>query len=260
MAHSDLVLAINRRILQGLSGFGSDRSHRFEVLPQGFDPEDFSAPSAEPGDNNRFTIVYTGTLTEHRRLTVMVQALKLLAQEHPEAMSHIVFELAGVYGPQDLEPLAGSGLESHVHLQGFLPHGRIVEMLKRADVLWMTVGPKEGPTVATSKIYEYIGAQKPILASVPDDSPAAELIAETRSGLVLDPQDHKALALAIYRLYLKKMAGRRLYAGGKPVAKYDRRLIAKQLARSLDVLADRAGLGSASSKTSDESAVHHSLG
>lgn len=240
VANSDMVTSINGRIQQGLQGYHPALSRRFWDMPQGFDPDDFPRDPAPACDRDSFTIAYTGTLTEHRRLDVVARAVRLLAAEQPGIASRLVFTLAGVHRPEDLRPVLGSGLEKQFRIHGYLPHGEILSMLRRADALWVVVGRREGPTVSTSKIYEYLGARKPILASVPADSPAAGLIGETRSGVVLDPDDHAALAGAIAGLFRQKMAGRSAYRGDAgAVARYDRREIARRFARRLDGLADK---------------------
>jgi hypothetical protein len=138
-------------------------------------------------------------------------------------------------------PFRKAGLEGRIRAWGFLPHDRIVEMLRRADALWMTVGRNEGPTVSTSKIYEYLGARKPILASVPSDGPAAALIRETGSGQVLDPEDHVSLSRAIAGLCRLRRSGQRAYHGDPAaLARYDRREIARRLAGMLDEMVGRS--------------------
>lgn len=237
VANSDLVTAINPAIMEGLQGYSPDAAGRFALTPQGFDPEDFhGSRDAEPA-KDRFIITYTGTLTEHRRLDVMARALKTLALEHPGLAKAVTFTMAGVHRPDDLIPFRQAGLEGSLRVHGYLPHHRIVGMLRQSDALWMVVGRREGPTVSTSKIYEYLGARRPILASVPADSPASSLVSETESGRVFDPEDHLSLARAIAELCQRKAAGLRTYQGDPgAVARYDRREIAKRLARRLDYL------------------------
>lgn len=235
--NSDLVTSINRPIMEGLQGFDAAPAGRFALLPQGYDPDDFSGGLGPVPDRDRFTIAYTGTITEHRRLDVIARAFLTLSQDHPHLGKRLAFAMAGVHRPDDLSPFTEHGLTASLRVHGYLPHGEILEMLRRADALWMVVGPREGPTVSTSKIYEYLGAKKPILASVPPDGPAAALIRETGAGLVFDPDDHLSLAEAIGKLCRDKFAGRSLYRGDPAaVSKYDRRRIAGRFARQLEML------------------------
>lgn len=239
VSHSDSVTAINQPILQGLQGFHPRLNSKFRLLPQGFDPEDFPFRNDVAPDPSGFTIAYTGTITEHRRLDVMARAIETIRTVRPNLAKGLVFEMAGVHRPEDLQPFYRSGLAEHFRVQGYLQHDQILKMLRRADALWLVIGPREGPTVSTSKIYEYLGARKPILASVPTDGPAAALIRETGTGLVFDPEDHRTLAEAIAQLYRDKVAGRSASWGAPTsVANYDRRQIACRFARQLDALID----------------------
>lgn len=237
-SNSDLATSINRTIMEGLQGFDAAASGRFGLLPQGYDPGDFPDDGRTAPERDLFTIAYTGTITEHRRLDVIARAFRTLRQDHPDLEKKLVFTMAGVHNPGDLGAFLQHGLADSLKARGYLPHREVLEMLRRADALWMVVGPREGPTVSTSKIYEYLGAGRPILASVPPDGPAAALIRETGSGQVFDPDDHRSLAGAIVKLCRDKFSGRHAY-GGRPaaVAKYDRRQIARRFARQLDELA-----------------------
>jgi glycosyltransferase involved in cell wall biosynthesis len=51
-----------------------------------------------------------------------------------------------------------------------------------------------GRAVLTAKVFEYLAAERPILAAVPPDGHAAELIRETGPGPVVPPDDVDALA------------------------------------------------------------------
>lgn len=242
VGRSDLVTAINRPILEGLQGFDPGLASKFRLMPQGFDPEDFPAGEEVGPDPWRFTIAYTGTVTEHRRLDVMARAFQAIRENDSAMAKKLGFVLAGVHRPEDLQPFRRAGLADRLDVHGYLSHDQILKMLRRADALWMVVGQHEGPTVSTSKIYEYLGAKKPILASVPFDGPAADLIRETGSGLVFDPDDHLALAAAIAKLCRDKFSGRHGVAGDPAaLADYDRSQIARRFARQLDELAGFRG-------------------
>ena len=51
----------------------------------------------------------------------------------------------------------------------------------------------------TTKIFEYLAAGRPILAAVPGDGAAAELLRETGAGVVAPPDDVDAIATALDR-------------------------------------------------------------
>lgn len=70
---------------------------------------------------------------------------------------------------------------------------------KRIEVL---IGKGKGSrNFYTGKIFEYIRAKRPILAIVPDDGVAADVIKETRTGMVVDPEDIQGVADSLSKLY-----------------------------------------------------------
>ena len=53
----------------------------------------------------------------------------------------------------------------------------------------------------SGKVFEYLAAERPILAAVPPDGAAAELIRETGAGVVAAPDDVDALREALVELH-----------------------------------------------------------
>jgi hypothetical protein len=61
--------------------------------------------------------------------------------------------------------------------------------------------------VLSGKVFEYIAAERPILAAVPPDGAAAELIRDTGAGVVAAPDDVAALTQALSELHAGWAAG-----------------------------------------------------
>jgi glycosyltransferase involved in cell wall biosynthesis len=64
-------------------------------------------------------------------------------------------------------------------------------------------------------VFEYLAAERPILAAVPPDGAAAELIRETGAGTVVAPEDVEGLRAAIEALDTDFRGGR---LNGTPLA------------------------------------------
>ena len=58
-----------------------------------------------------------------------------------------------------------------------------------------------GKGVLSGKVFEYLAAERPILAAVPPDGAAAELIRETGAGIVAAPDDVDGLREALVELH-----------------------------------------------------------
>jgi hypothetical protein len=73
--------------------------------------------------------------------------------------------------------------------------------------------------VLSGKVFEYLAAERPILAGVPPDGAAAELIRETGAGVIAVPDDVPALTAALLELHAKWQAGG---LNGTPLSADDR--------------------------------------
>jgi glycosyltransferase involved in cell wall biosynthesis len=125
---------------------------------------------------------------------------------------------------------------------GHLPHQEALAHQLAADLLLLVVGSGPGSSaVATGKIYEYLAAGKPILALTPA-SAAADLLEEAQVGMIAPPDDPKAIASALTRLYRDWREGR-LQAAPDPsfLARYDRRNQTARLAQIFDELSQPSG-------------------
>lgn len=233
LAGADRVTAVNQGILDALQQRHPQASRvKFHLLPQGFDPADFTpAPSKKSPE---FLIAYAGTFVEKRSPEPLLKALALIRGRNPEIFSAIRVALAGAHRREDQIMVESLGMQDRVDFPGFLPHRESVALLQRADLLWLVIHPSEGSAVATGKIYEYLGAGRPILASVPTDGAAARLLEETGAGRAILPDDHQALAEAIMERFGQWKSGNRDFH--TKVEQYNRRTIAGLLAGELNGL------------------------
>ena len=73
----------------------------------------------------------------------------------------------------------------------FSSRSRSLELQRDSEALLLLIPESggRGKGVLTGKIFEYLAAERPILAVVPPDGAAARLIHETGAGVVVAPDD-----------------------------------------------------------------------
>jgi len=95
--------------------------------------------------------------------------------------------------------------------------------------------------VLTGKVFEYLGAGRPILALAPLDGPAAALIRESQTGTVVDAADVATISQTLEKLYDLWADNKLVYAPNETVvAQYNRRTQTGQLAALFDQLLKRS--------------------
>ena len=152
-----------------------------EVVTNGFDPEDYPV-GARPADDGVVRIVYTGMIYEGRRdPSPLFQAVADLGEAARQVRIAFYGRYLGV-----VEPLAERyGIRDRVELHDPIPHREALRIQAEADVLLLLLwnDPKEKGSF-TGKLFEYLGARRPILAIGPTDNVASALIVERGAGVV----------------------------------------------------------------------------
>lgn len=219
------------------------RLRRLQVVRNGFDPADFPPhaaalpPSAEP-----LRLVHTGMLTLTRSAAGLLQGIQRLQRDDPQLRGQFMVEMVGARESHNDALAAELGLADCVHWRDYVPHHAAIAAMLSADVLVLIKHVEARfRGLIPGKLYEYMGAGRPILALVPD-SEAADLVRELGWGEVAPPDDPAAIAAALARLHAHKRAGTLLT--GYPRRgreRFERRSQAAQLAALLEQIAPPAG-------------------
>jgi hypothetical protein len=158
--HSELVLGVN-------AGTARAVGPRCEVLDNGFDPTDFEV---EPAKLDGTAIVHVGNLWQNQ---AEVSALVAALRQRPEARLYLA-------GRVDGETRRRFEDDPQVRLLGTLPHGEVCALMKGAAAL-LYIGKPAQPVGI--KLYEYLGARRPIVVWGEGSDEAAGLVEEAGAGV-----------------------------------------------------------------------------
>jgi glycosyltransferase involved in cell wall biosynthesis len=185
---ADAVVAVTETIADEMRARGP-----VFTIPNGVDFEDFAGLEYRPGE--RFRLTHTGSFFAQRTARPVLEAL---ARSDPD----VVLRFAGDFRRAERETAAQLGLGDRLELTGFLPRRHTLELQRSSEALLLLLPEvgERGKDVPSGKLYEYLAAERPILAAVPPDGAAARLIEATQSGVVVPPDDVDALAAALGEL------------------------------------------------------------
>jgi hypothetical protein len=172
----------------------------------GYDPAEFrDLDEAEPLDREHLTILYAGAIYSGRRdPTPLFKAISLLGTQADRVRCVFCVDQA-----KTIEAMAETcAVRRNVEIRGVLRRSQVLMLEKQADILlechWQDPA---GDGVIPGKIFEYIGAARPILSLGSVTAEPARIVRENALGLASnDPEEIKAVLLEW--LATKRQAGR----------------------------------------------------
>lgn len=229
------ILTTNRRvkelILQRFKFLGYQD---VTIMPQGFDPADFSRAASPPNRPHRMRITHAGVFYADRTPKYLFEALRILFAEQPALREQIEICIVGNFQDEYHDMVREMQIEPNVVLTGYLDHPHCVDVLRGSDVLWLMLNnDRQSP----GKLYEYLGARKPILASVPDGF-IRQTLAEAGGNIIVDPTDVRGHVDALARLFEEYRRHSLPQPKEEVVARYDRVELTKELAKIFGFLAE----------------------
>jgi glycosyltransferase involved in cell wall biosynthesis len=171
------------------------------TIANGCDFDDFSGLEYHPSD--RLRITHAGHFHGKRDPKPFLRALA------ESGLDDVVVRFAGDFPAEDREYAESLGLGDRIELLGDVSRRRSLELQRDSEVLLLLIPESggRGRGVITGKIYEYLAAERPILAAVPPDGAAAQLVRDTGAGVVVPSEDVEALRGALLDLHARWKAG-----------------------------------------------------
>lgn len=240
---ADRVVAATELSAAHLRQTYPEAADRIEVIPNGFDPEDFRGlASRRPAAEDPLRLVHTGTFSlshPSRSPQPLYEALQRLLEADPRWAGRLRLVLAGRLTAA--EERAGAALEKAgmLELRGMLPRAEALACQASAHVLVLVDHARQGlATNVPGKFYEYLALQRPVLALC-GPGMVAQLMGRLQAGFQQAPDDPAALARLLERIYGQfsrgQLACRIEAAALKP---FQRRELARRLAAAFDRLVE----------------------
>ena len=207
-----------------------------EMIPNGFDEEDFAGPA--PVGDGFFNITHTGLFAQDGNPLTFWRVLGEKAAADPAFKEALRLRLVGKVDAAVLDAIRSAGLEENLVLLGYKAHPDAVLEQRSASILLLPLRNDPDYTlILPGKLFEYLGARRPILGIGQEDGAMARVLSDTGSGVTCDWENEKGM-----RDFLEK-AWQAHLAGGVPpvtgdISQYTRKNTARALAELLNAITE----------------------
>jgi len=199
-SQADAIVAASEPIAEEMRAL--EPKGKVVTIANGCDFDDFAG--LEHHTSDRLRITHAGHFHGKRDPRPFLRALA------ESGLDDVVVRFAGDFRVADREYAEALGLGDRVELLGEVSRRRSLELQRDSDVLLLLIPESggRGKDVLTGKIYEYLAAERPILAAVPPDGAAAQLVREAGAGVVVPSDDVEELRDALLDLHRQWQEGR----------------------------------------------------
>jgi glycosyltransferase involved in cell wall biosynthesis len=198
-SQADAITCVSEAIADELR----ERSPRGPVITiaNGSDFDDFAGLERHPSD--RFRLTHTGSFFGKRDPRPFLTALER------SGLDDVVVRFLGDFRAADREWAESLELGDRLEVIDYAPRRASLELQRDSEALLLLIPEAggRGKGVLSGKVFEYLAAERPILAIVPPDGAAADLIRDANAGVVVAPDDVDGMAAALRELHDRWRAG-----------------------------------------------------
>ena len=151
------------------------------AITNGYDPEAFVAPDPPGRDWSELKIAHLGQLYAGRDARPFLDAIQALGRDRPAGFPPLRAHFVGnldARGGDLVNEIHGRGLEKVVSVSGPVSYAESLREMMQSDVLLLIDCPGRRAGVP-AKVYEYIGAARPVLALAESDGDLAWVLQES---------------------------------------------------------------------------------
>lgn len=225
---ADHIITVSPGMTQEFKSMGVKN---ITTITNGFDHQLSETGSKETG---KFSILHLGSLPKSRNPVHLWEVLSTLSKQNAEFGSLLEIRLIGRIDITVKESLEKFELQKYLVQQEFIPHEETFDLLTKSSVLLLCINntPNAGG-ILTNKFFEYLSAQRPILAIGPVNGDASVILGESGAGKMFDYED--SISLKEYVIHLFDLySQQKLTVKNESIEKYSRKNLTRQLTELLN--------------------------
>ncbi len=167
------------------------------VLPHAYDPDLFPPGAGKgEGSDRRLVIRHVGAFYRQRTPDAFLEALLLLARQRPRVIERVRVEFVGrMHSRLDLDAVRAALPPGSLTIRSRVDYAVSLRLMRQADLLLLIDAPFARNVFLPSKLIDYLGAGRPILALTPPGATAG--FVGRLGGVVVDPSSPARIAAAL---------------------------------------------------------------
>src|SRR4051794_14494119 len=196
---ADAIVAVSEAIAEETRAI--EPRGRVVTIANGSDFDDFAGLPYSRGD--RFRLTHAGSFFGKRDPKPFLRALA------ESGLEDVLVRFVGDFRPGDREFMESLGLGDRVEVIDYVPRRESLRLQRDSDALLLLIPDAggRGRGVLSGKVFEYLAAERPILAIVPPDGAAAQLIRDADVGVVAAPEEEDGIRAALLQLHEQWQTG-----------------------------------------------------
>jgi glycosyltransferase involved in cell wall biosynthesis len=200
-------------------------------LPHCYDEGAYDG-ALRPADD-RYVIRSIGTLYGNRSPEPLYEAIEKIAREDGSLLEGVSIEFAGyIHGGTDAVNMYPAARRI-VKFVGLVPHAEAIRLMKTSHCLLVIDAPADLSVFFPSKLVEYMGAGRFILALSPEGATAR--IVKEAGGMVANPKDVDQIAASLKRVLEERPENLPL-----SVCRYEKRAVSAEFLKIAEAVIKKA--------------------
>jgi len=209
-----------------------------EVVTNGYDKDDYECTDDIKLDD-KFSIAHVGTIAKSRNPVLFWECLNELVAENDKFAEALEIKIIGKADISVWEAINKAKLREYIVKIDHVPHNEAIMLQRKSQVLLLSINDTPNTkSILTSKFFEYMAAERPILCIGPKGGDAEKIINETACGYFSAFGDKEMLKNQIRTLFIKYRENN-LYIESKNIEKYSRKELTRRMAHLLDGITDK---------------------
>lgn len=187
--NADIITTVSPSLAKKFSLKINGIAEKISIVHNGYDESDFEHLNASTP--SRFTISYTGTISESYPVDGFIKAVSSLIHNGHELSLRFTGHISDVLKERLISTIGIDNLE----FNAYSDHKKIIlQMLSSSMQLLVLAKDPGNRSFLPGKLFEYIASGKPILCLGPADGDAAEILDKGRFGKSFDYYDDAGIS------------------------------------------------------------------